>query len=203
MNVIKLCFATRNKHKLEEVQAMLPQGIQLVGLDDIGCREELAEDFQTLEENSMQKAAYVYRHYHVPCFADDSGLEIDALDGRPGADSAHYAGPQRSHSDNIDKVLRELTGISNRDARFRCVITLAGANRLVSQEHEEYRQFTGVLEGEILPGREGTGGFGYDPIFIPKGFNKGLATLGMDEKNQISHRGRALRMLSNYLLQDA
>lgn len=188
----RLCFATNNKHKIEEVAALLGGHFSLLSLNDIGCIEELAEDFFTLEENSRQKAEYVFKNYKVPCFADDSGLEVEALNGEPGVDSAHYAGPQRSHDDNMNLLLQKLEDIDNRKAKFRTVITLFENNGLM-------KQFEGAVKGKIIDDKRGTMGFGYDPIFVPEGFSKTLAEMTMEEKNKISHRARAVQKLVEYL----
>ena len=185
-----LCFATRNAHKLAEVRAALSP-YSVTGLDEIGCTEELPEDHATLEENSLQKAMHVFTHYGVACFADDSGLEVEALGGAPGAWSAMYAGPMRDHAANNALLLKNLEGVSNRRARFRTVITLAEAGGST--------QFEGVVNGVITNRPEGEGGFGYDPIFRPDGYSCTMAMLTMDEKNAISHRGAAVRKLAEYL----
>lgn len=184
-------IATNNRHKLEEIQAILSDGISLKTLKDIGCTEELAEDQDTIEGNSFQKADYVYQNYHVDCFADDSGLEVDALNGAPGVISAMYAGPQRSHDDNINLLLKNLAGVTNRKARFRTIITLIQSGKSFA--------FEGIVNGTILHERRGTDGFGYDPVFLPDNSSKTLAEMTMDEKNQISHRAHAVRKLVNFL----
>ena len=184
-------IATNNSHKLEEIQAILQKGIVLTTLRDIGCTEELAEDQDTIEGNSFQKADYVYRNYHVDCFADDTGLEAEALNGAPGVISALYAGPHRSADDNIDLLLKNLTGKSNRRARFRTIITLI----LDGTVHT----FEGIVNGSILTERRGNDGFGYDPVFLPDGCSKTLAEMSMEEKNRISHRANAVRKLANFL----
>lgn len=189
---MKFCFATNNKHKIEEVAALLGGHFQLLSLRDIGCTEELAEDFFTLEENSRQKAEYVFKKFNVPCFADDSGLEVGAISGEPGAISAHYAGPQRNHDDNMNLLLNKLKGIEDRRAQFRTVITLFEDNGFM-------KQFEGIVTGKIIDGKRGTIGFGYDPIFVPDGFSKTLAEMTMEEKNQISHRAQAVHKLVEYL----
>jgi XTP/dITP diphosphohydrolase len=189
--MLPLTIATNNQHKLEEIQAMLNKGIVLRTLKDIGCYEELAEDQDTIEGNSFQKADYVHRNYHVNCFADDTGLEVEALNGAPGVISAMYAGPQRSADDNINLLLKNLEGKSNRRARFRTIITLI----LGEQTHI----FEGIVNGSILTSRRGNDGFGYDPVFLPDNFPKTLAEMSMDEKNQISHRANAVRKLANFL----
>ncbi|MGC4021822.1 MAG: RdgB/HAM1 family non-canonical purine NTP pyrophosphatase [Cyclobacteriaceae bacterium] len=188
---MKLCFATNNSHKLEEVRGLLGTSIELLSLKDIGCNEELAETTGTIKGNSRQKAEYVFNNYKVSCFADDSGLEVEALNGQPGVDSAIYAGPQRSFDDNIDLLLKNLNGIENRKARFITIITL------ITPEYSH--QFEGALEGKIIDEKVGSGGFGYDPIFLPNGFSKTLAQMSMEEKNKISHRAVAINKLIFFL----
>ncbi|SFG88891.1 non-canonical purine NTP diphosphatase [Pontibacter chinhatensis] len=187
----KLCFATNNRHKLAEVSQMLEGKYELLTLQDIGCHEELAEDQDTLEGNSHQKAAYVWDNYHVSCFADDTGLEVEALNGAPGVYSARYAGPQRSDADNINKLLQSLQGQENRRARFRTSITLI----LDGQQH----QFEGIVTGSIATEWKGDKGFGYDPVFIPEGHDRTFAQMSAEEKNAISHRGRATQELVRFL----
>lgn len=189
---MELCFATNNQHKLQEVKSILDKKYSILSLADIGCKEELAEEQDTIPGNSFQKAEYVFNKYKVACFADDSGLEIAALDGRPGVDSAHYAGPQRSFDDNMNLVLANLENIKNREAQFRTVITLITPTI--------NKQFEGILKGVIQKEKKGTGGFGYDPIFLPDGFSKTLAEMSMDEKNKISHRAIATQKLVEFLL---
>jgi XTP/dITP diphosphohydrolase len=188
----QLCFATNNQHKIEEVAALLGGHFQLLSLLNIGCQEELAEDFFTLEDNSHQKAEFVFKNFNVPCFADDTGLEVEALNGEPGVFSARYAGPQRNSNDNMNLLLQKLTGHPNRNARFRTVITLFESDGAV-------KQFEGIVAGKILTEKRGTEGFGYDPIFQPDGFSKTLAEMAMEEKNRISHRARAMTRLAEYL----
>jgi XTP/dITP diphosphohydrolase len=185
------CFATNNAHKLAEVRSLLEGKITIVSLKEIGCHEELEETTGTITGNSQQKAEYVSKNYHVNCFADDSGLEVEALEGLPGVDSAIYAGPHRSHDDNIKLLLKNLDGISNRSARFVTVITLVAAQAVY--------QFEGELRGKIILEKRGSGGFGYDPVFMPEGFPKTLAEMSMEEKNKISHRARAIEKLVNFL----
>jgi XTP/dITP diphosphohydrolase len=184
-------IATNNRHKLEEIQAILHKNIQLKTLKDIGCTEELAEDQDTIEGNSFQKADYVYKHYHVDCFADDTGLEVDALNGAPGVISAMYAGPQRNANDNIDLLLRNLSGKSDRRARFRTIITLIQSGVV--------HTFEGIVNGKIIDDRRGDGGFGYDPVFLPDGHSRTLGEMSMEEKNLISHRAMAVKKLANFL----
>jgi XTP/dITP diphosphohydrolase len=187
----QLCFATNNRHKLAEVSQMVEGKYELLTLQDIGCHEELAEDQDTLEGNSRQKAAYVWDNYHISCFADDTGLEVVALNGAPGVYSARYAGPQRSDSDNIRHLLQNLEQHQNRSARFRTSITLM----LDGQEH----QFEGTVEGTIRKDWKGDKGFGYDPVFVPNGHDRTFAEMSAAEKNAISHRGRAVQQLVAFL----
>ncbi len=188
---MELCFATNNPHKIQEVQAILAGRHTILGLADIGCTEELLEEQDTIPGNSFQKADYVFRTYNVPCFADDSGLEVEALNGAPGVHSAYFAGPQRSHQDNMNLVLSKLSSTKNRKAQFRTVITLVTPS--ITQ------QFEGILRGMILTEKRGAGGFGYDPIFLPDGYSKTLAEMSAEEKNQISHRARAIAQLIEFL----
>ena len=188
---MELCFATNNLHKIQEVQAILAGRHTIRGLADIGCTEELLEEQDTIPGNSFQKADYVFRTYNVPCFADDSGLEVEALNGAPGVHSAYFAGPQRSHQDNMNLVLSKLNNAKNRRAQFRTVITLVTPSMT--------QQFEGTLNGTILTEKRGAGGFGYDPIFLPDGYNKTLAEMSAEEKNQISHRARAIAQLVEFL----
>lgn len=186
-----ICFATNNKHKLEEINALLGNEIKVVGLEEIGCIEELAEEQDTLEGNSLQKAEYIYKKYGVSCFADDTGLEVEALNGEPGVYSARYAGSQRRAEDNMNLLLANMQGKENRKAQFRTVITY------ITQEGES--QFEGVLTGTIINEKIGDGGFGYDPIFRPDSKTKTLAEMTMEEKNSISHRARAVEKLVHFL----
>ncbi|MBL7875480.1 MAG: non-canonical purine NTP diphosphatase [Cyclobacteriaceae bacterium] len=188
-----LCFATNNQHKIKEVQALLGSDFTLVGLADIGCTEELAEDQTTLEGNSLQKANYVFDRYHVSCFADDTGLEVEALRGAPGVYSARYAGQQRNAFDNMKLLLENLRDSKNRKARFRTVITL--------REPSGQLQFEGILNGAIIGEPRGAEGFGYDPVFLPEGYTKTLAEMALNEKNTISHRARAIEKLVTHLKQ--
>lgn len=187
----KIVFATNNPHKLEEIQQLLGQEVKLLSLADIQCQEEIPETSETLEGNASQKAFYVFDKYGYNCFADDTGLEIDALNGRPGVYSARYAGEEKSSEKNMDKVLAELDNNNQRTARFRTVISL-----IIDGKET---QFEGVVEGEMLRQRQGGKGFGYDPIFQPKGYKSSFAEMGLDEKNTISHRARATRQLIAYL----
>lgn len=187
----KLVFATNNEHKLRELRQILKGEFELLSLNDIGCNEEIPETGTTLESNAAQKSYYIWNKYGINCFADDTGLEISALDNEPGVYSARYAGDEKSSEANTQKVLDKMTEITDRRARFRCVFSLI----FDGQE----RQFEGVVEGVILKERQGEGGFGYDPIFMPDGYSDSFATLSPEEKNQISHRGRAVMKLVDYL----
>lgn len=188
---MKICFATNNENKLNEVSAMLGDQFELVSLESIGCTEELEESRSTLEGNSLQKAEYVNQKFNIPVFADDTGLEVNALNGEPGVYSARYAGPQRNSDDNMRKLLTELNGRNDRSAQFRTVITY--------MENGEYYQFEGIVKGQIDTMLKGTGGFGYDPVFIPEGYNVTFGELSAEIKNQISHRKRAFDGLINFL----
>lgn len=186
-----VCFATNNAKKLEEIRQLLEPQYQVKSLADIGCHEELPETGNTLEANSKQKAQYVWDHYGVACFADDTGLEIETLGGEPGVYSARYAGPGRDNEANIDLVLQKLEGEANRKARFRTVITWV--------QDGLAQQFEGIVEGEILKGRAGSKGFGYDAVFRPEAEERSFAQMSMEEKNNISHRGRALKKFVDFL----
>jgi len=188
---MKLCFTTNNEHKLEEVQKLLNGKFKLTSLKDIGCIEELPETTGTIRGNSKQKAEYVFKNYNVSCFADDSGLEVEALNNTPGVDSAYYAGLQRNHDDNINLLLKNLEGVENRKAHFVTVVTLVTS--------ELIKQFVGTIEGTIIHQKVGEGGFGYDPVFLPNGFTKTLAQMTLEEKNKISHRAKAMMELINFL----
>ncbi|RAU83778.1 non-canonical purine NTP diphosphatase [Pontibacter arcticus] len=187
----ELCFATNNRKKTEEVSQMLEGKYKLLTLEDIGCHEELAEDQDTLEGNSRQKAEQVWQKYNISCFADDTGLEVEALNGAPGVYSARYAGPQRRDSDNIQHLLKNMQGQQNRKARFRTSITLI--------LNGEQQQFEGIVNGHITEELKGDKGFGYDPVFVPEGFDKTFAQMSPEEKNAISHRGRAVQKLVDFL----
>lgn len=188
---MELVFATNNKHKLEELQAILGDQFKLLSLKDIGCNEEIPEEQETLEGNASQKSFFVYEKYGYNCFADDTGLEIEALNGEPGVYSARYAGEEKSAEANMNKVLEKLTKINNRNARFRTVISLIINGR--------EKQFEGIVEGAILEEKKGDSGFGYDPIFQPTDFQLSFAEMPLSEKNKISHRGRAVQKLVSYL----
>ena len=191
---MNLCFATNNPGKLKEIKSLVGDQYNILSLSDIGCREELPETRDTIEGNSLQKAKFVWKKYHVNCFADDTGLEVLALDGSPGVDSALYAGEQRSPDDNMDKLLREMNGLKDRRALFRTCITLI-MNGAV-------HQFEGAVRGEILKEKKGDQGFGYDPVFKPEGYELSFAQLSIEEKNKISHRGRAVKALIDFLVRN-
>jgi XTP/dITP diphosphohydrolase len=192
---MELVFATNNKHKLEELQALLGEHFKLLSLKEIGCNEEIPEEQPTLEGNARQKSYYVFDKYGFNCFADDTGLEIESLNGEPGVFSARYAGREKNAEANMQKVLHKLSKIKNRNARFRTVISL------VINGNE--KQFEGIVDGEIIGKKKGTAGFGYDPIFRPNGFNATFAEMDLAEKNKISHRGRAVQKLVEYLKNNA
>ena len=190
----KLVFATNNAHKLDEIRAILGDEIEIVSLADIGCHTDIPETADTLEGNALQKARYVYGHYHCDCFADDTGLEVEALDGAPGVHTARYAYPDRHDPEaNTRKLLDALKEKSSRRAQFRTVIALI----LNGEEH----LFDGRVEGSIATEKRGTEGFGYDPVFIPEDSGKTFAELGVDAKNRISHRARAVARLCEFLRQ--
>lgn len=190
---MEIVFATGNQNKIREVQKMLPANMRILSLEDIGCLVDIPETSPTIEGNALQKAQYVVDLFEKDCFSEDTGLEIMALDGRPGVYSARYAGPQRDPQDNMDKVLEELKEKTDRSARFKTVVALY----LNGQMHT----FEGIVEGTIRTSRSGTGGFGYDPIFQPDGYSVTFAEMSDQEKNKISHRGRAIRKLLDFLNQ--
>ena len=199
----RIVFATNNQHKLQEIRHILDDSVEVLSLQDIGCDKDIPETGTTLEENARQKAEYIWEHYHCDVFADDTGLEVEALDGAPGVYSARYAGEAHDSEANMTKLLHELADKDNRKARFRTVIALLEKKDVcpcgctsIKQEH----LFEGIVDGEITHERSGVGGFGYDPIFQPEGYDKTFAELGETIKNQISHRGRATRKLAEYLL---
>jgi len=190
----KIVFATNNKHKLEEIRQIAEGRIQILSLKDINCYEDIAETGTTLKENALIKAQYVFDKYGYDCFSDDTGLEVDALDGEPGVYSARYAGDTCSPEDNIQKLLAELKGVNNRTARFRTVIALI--------KNGEPYFFEGEIKGQIIDSKHGSFGFGYDPIFMPEGYKQTFAELGESIKNQISHRGIATQKLFKFLFPD-
>jgi len=189
--MIELVFATNNKNKLKEAEAILPESYLLLNLDDAGCAGDIPETENTLAGNALLKARYVLENSEFSCFADDTGLEVDALNGAPGVYSARYAGLDATSDHNIDKLLKELEGKSQRQARFKTVIALI----LNGEEH----LFEGSVEGRISEARQGEYGFGYDPIFIPEGYTQSFAEMDSKEKNAISHRGRALEKMRQFL----
>ena len=188
---MKLVFASNNKNKIQEIQALVPNTIQIVSLDEIGCTEDIPETANTIEGNAILKANYVTEKYGYDCFADDTGLEVDALNGAPGVYSARYAGEQKEANDNMDKLLTELKNESNRKANFKTVIAL--------NLNGKQNLFTGIINGKIIEEKIGTNGFGYDPIFVAEGFDKTFAELSMEEKSTISHRGIAVKELILFL----
>lgn len=188
---MELVFATNNTHKVKEIQSILGNEFRLLSLNDIGCDEDIPEEQETLEGNASQKAFYVYNKYGYNCFADDTGLEINVLNGEPGVYSARYAGEEKNPEANMQKVLTKLAKINDRKARFRTVISL------VINGHEML--FEGIVNGEILKEKRGGAGFGYDPIFKPDERNYSFAEMELSEKNKISHRGRAVQKLVEYL----
>ena len=210
---MRIVFATNNQHKLEEIRSILGENIEVLSLKDIGCDVDIPETGKTLEENALQKAQYVYDNYHIDCFADDTGLEVDALDGAPGVYSARYASmgsetsansPASHDSEaNMTRLLKELGNNNNRKARFRTVIALIQKKDVCPcgcTSIKEIHKFDGIVEGEIIRERRGGEGFGYDPIFQPEGYDKTFAELGMEIKNHISHRARATQKLADFLL---
>jgi XTP/dITP diphosphohydrolase len=188
---MELVFSTNNPHKLNEIRLILGDRFLIKSLEDIGCRDDIPENQDTLEGNASQKAFYLYNKYRLDCFADDTGLEVEALDGDPGVYSARYAGTDKDPEQNIRKLLARMAEINHRRARFRTVISLV----LKGEE----KLFEGVTEGVILREKRGSGGFGYDPVFLPDGCDITFAEMDLSEKNKISHRGRAVGMLAEYL----
>lgn len=188
---MKIVFATNNLHKIEEIQALLPSNIEILSLESIGCVEEIPETAATIEENAVMKANYILENYGYDCFADDTGLEVEILNGEPGVYSARYAGEARSADDNMTKLLQKLEGKSNRNAQFKTVICL--------NINGKQQLFVGIAKGEIRTQKVGNSGFGYDPIFCPLGFDVTFAQLSLDEKNRISHRAKAASLLIDYL----
>lgn len=188
---MQLVFASNNKNKILEIQSLLPETIQILSLEAIGCHEEIPETATTIEGNAILKANYVTQKYGYDCFADDTGLEVEALNGEPGVFSARYAGEQRNSDDNMTKVLDALSDKNNRNAHFKTVITL-------NLKGKQYL-FTGIAEGQITTKKSGDQGFGYDPIFQPIGFKETFAELSLETKNKISHRGKATQKLIAFL----
>lgn len=188
---MKLVFATNNQNKVKEVQSLLPNHITILSLKDIGCEEDIPETQPTIEGNAIQKAQYVKEHYGYDCFADDTGLEVSALNGEPGVFSARYAGEQRNADDNMNKLLTELQDKNDRSAHFKTVIALI----LNGQQHT----FEGICEGTIINEKKGEKGFGYDPIFMANGFEETFAQISLEEKNRVGHRGKAVQKLIGFL----
>ncbi|RKE94962.1 non-canonical purine NTP diphosphatase [Ichthyenterobacterium magnum] len=188
---MQLVFATNNLNKLKEVQSLIPEHVQLLSLKDIGCFEDVPETQNTIEGNAIQKVEYIKEHYGFDCFADDTGLEVEALNGEPGVFSARYAGEQRNADDNMNKLLRNLKDKPNRDAQFKTVIALYLNNKLET--------FTGICEGKITTTKHGEQGFGYDPIFKPNHHEQTFAEMDLGLKNDIGHRGKAVKQLVFFL----
>lgn len=189
---MKLVFATNNKNKIKEIKLLLDNSLEILSLEDIGCLEDIPETADTIEGNAIQKAKYVYDKFGYNCFADDTGLEIEALNGEPGIYSARYAGEQKNAEDNMNKVLEKLQGKTNRKAQFKTVIALIINGKTTC--------FEGVAKGEMTTQKSGSKGFGYDPIFKPSGYELTFSEMDLDLKNQISHRAKAVAQLSNYLM---
>lgn len=187
----RFVFATNNAHKLEEVAAILKDKVELLSLKEIGCHADIPETADTLEGNALLKARYIFENYHTDCFADDTGLEVEALGGAPGIYSARYAGDGHDSEANMQKLLHNLEGVENRKAQFRTVFALI----IDGKEH----LFEGIIRGEIISNRKGTSGFGYDPIFVPEGYTQTFAEMGNELKNQISHRAVATNKLCKFL----
>ena len=188
---MKLVFASNNKNKIAEIQQLIGDKFEIVSLEDIGCTEDIPETAETIEGNAILKAQYVYDKYGLSCFADDTGLEIDALQGEPGVYSARYAGEQKNADDNMALVLQKLESQTNRSAQFKTVIALNFGS--------EHFLFEGIVKGTITPVKRGNEGFGYDPIFQPEGFDVTFAEMSMQQKATISHRGKAVEKLVNFL----
>ncbi|MDX1774535.1 XTP/dITP diphosphohydrolase [Oceanihabitans sediminis] len=188
---MQLVFATNNLNKLKEVQALIPEHIKLLSLKDIECFEDVPETQDTIEGNAIQKAEYIKTKYGYDCFADDTGLEVESLNGEPGVYSARYAGEQRNDNDNMDKLLANLKDKPNRKAQFKTVIALHLNGKLET--------FTGICKGEITTEKQGEKGFGYDPIFKAEGYDKTFAEISLEEKNKIGHRGKAVNQLVTFL----
>lgn len=188
---MKLVFASNNQNKINEIKAMLPKSIELLSLKDINCNEDIPETAKTIEGNAILKANYVNQKYNLPCFADDTGLEVEALNGEPGVYSARYAGENKNSDDNMNKLLENLKDKTNRNAQFKTVIAL----NLNSEQH----LFEGIAKGKIISERKGEKGFGYDPIFVPEGFTSTFAEMEMSKKAKLSHRGKATQKLIQFL----
>jgi XTP/dITP diphosphohydrolase len=191
---MKLCFATHNSHKTKEIQALLGNEFEILSLSDIGCNDEIPEEKMTLEENSFDKANFIWQKYQIPCFADDSGLEVEALNNAPGVFSARYAGIPPNDVNNLQLLLKNLGKNPNRKAQFRTCITL-----ITSNLPDNFHQFEGIATGAIIEVPRGVQGFGYDPIFVPDGYQKTFAEMDLNEKNTISHRAKAFKLLIDFL----
>lgn len=189
---MKIYFATHNTNKLRELRALIPENLELLGLDDLGLHEEIPETADTIEGNSAMKTRYVFEKHGVACFGDDTGLEVDVLGGAPGVYSARYAGPNNDSQANMDLLLSNLKNEENRKARFKTVITY------IDDQGHEY-QFTGIAKGEIIREKTGAEGFGYDPVFLPEGEDRTFAEMSAAEKNARSHRARAFEQLIQFL----
>jgi len=188
---MQLVFATNNLNKIKEVQALIPKDIKLLSLKDIGCFEDIPETQNTIKDNAIQKVNFIKAQYGYNCFADDTGLEVEALNGAPGVYSARFAGEQRNDEDNMEKLLNQLNNKPNRNAQFKTVIAL--------QLNDELKTFTGICEGSIIKTKKGTKGFGYDPIFKPNNYNQTFAEMDLSLKNSIGHRGKAILQLVSFL----
>ncbi len=188
---MKLVFATNNANKVKEVQSLLPDHITILSLKDINCEEDIPETQPTIEGNAIQKAQYVKEHYGYDCFADDTGLEVHALNGEPGVFSARYAGPQRNADDNMNKLLSELQNKEDRSAHFKTVVALI--------INDQQYTFEGICNGTIIEEKRGEKGFGYDPIFMADGFTETFAQISLEEKNRVGHRGKAVQKLIDFL----
>ena len=189
----KIIFASHNPNKIKEIRAILTSGFEVEGLQDIGCHEEIPEPYPTLEENALAKARYIFQRYGLNCFADDTGLEVDAINGLPGVQSARFAGSSKNSEANINKLLHMLEGVEDRKAQFRTVMALI-------IEGKEYL-FEGIVKGQISTKKTGTGGFGYDPVFIPDGYGQSFAEMTDEQKNRLSHRFEALRKMDSFIKQ--
>jgi len=192
---MRLVFATNNQNKVKELKALLPKGIEILTLSEIGCYEDIEETEDTLEGNAKLKANYITNNYGYDCFADDTGLEVDALNGAPGVYSARYAGENVTYEDNVQKMLREMKGRENRTSQFRTSIAL-------NLNGKQYL-FDGICKGEITNAKYGNDGFGYDPIFKPTGFDQTFAEMSLNQKGKISHRGLAVKKLTDFLIKRA
>jgi XTP/dITP diphosphohydrolase len=188
---MKIIFATHNQNKVEEVKMLLPKGIEMVSLQEMGDTDEIEETENTIEANSLLKAKAIFEKYKLPVFAEDTGLEVDSLDNAPGVYSARYAGKHANSEENIDLLLKNLSGIKNRRAKFKTIATFISEN--------ETQVFEGIVYGNITEKRSGSGGFGYDPVFVPSGFKKSFAEFSPTEKGQVSHRGIAVKKFLSYL----